>query len=102
MARGFESKDVEQQQQDAEERRANARRVALSAEEAEVNRKRDGLMLQRTRILRKSKSPRMTAIARRCKAGCSIWTINLRGSRPQRKPCASWRSKADEPSKLKP
>jgi len=52
VARGFESKDVEQQQQDAEERRANARRIALSAEQAEVNRKRDGLMLQRTRILR--------------------------------------------------
>ena len=52
MARGFESKDVEQQQQDAEERRANARRVALSAEQAEVVRKRDGLLLQRTRILR--------------------------------------------------
>ena len=52
MARGFESKDVEQQQQDAEERKANARRVAVSAEQAEVLRKRDGLMLQRTRILR--------------------------------------------------
>ena len=52
MARGFESKDVEQQQQDAEERRANARRVALNAEQMEVTRKRDGLLLQRTRILR--------------------------------------------------
>lgn len=52
MARGFESKDVEQQQQDLEERRANAKRVALSAAQAEVNRKRDGLVLQRTRILR--------------------------------------------------
>jgi hypothetical protein len=52
VARGFESKDVEQQQQDAEERRANARRVALSAEQAEIARKRDGLILQRTRILR--------------------------------------------------
>ena len=52
MARGFESKDVEQQQQDAEERKANARRAVVSAEQAEVQRKRDGLMLQRTRILR--------------------------------------------------
>ena len=52
MARGFESKDVEQQQQEAEERRANARRAALSAEQAEIGRKRDGLLLQRTRILR--------------------------------------------------
>jgi hypothetical protein len=52
VARGFESKDVEQQQQDLEERRAAAKRVVLNAAQAEVNRKRDGLMLQRTRILR--------------------------------------------------
>ena len=52
VARGFESKGVEQQQQEAEERKANARRAVVSAEQAEVQRKRDGLMLQRTRILR--------------------------------------------------
>jgi hypothetical protein len=52
MARGFESKDVEQQQQDAAERRQRARLAVLSAEEAERNRKRDGLLLQRTRVLR--------------------------------------------------
>jgi hypothetical protein len=52
VARGFESKDVEQQQQEAEERKANARRAVVSAEQAETARKRDGLMLQRTRILR--------------------------------------------------
>lgn len=52
MARGFESKDVELQQQEAEERRANARRAVVSAEQAETARKRDGLLLQRTRILR--------------------------------------------------
>jgi hypothetical protein len=52
VARGFESKSVEQQQQDLEERRAAAKRVVLNAEHAEINRKREGLMLQRTRILR--------------------------------------------------
>ncbi|MEP6962702.1 MAG: hypothetical protein ABI995_11535, partial [Acidobacteriota bacterium] len=52
VARGFESKDVEQQQQDAEERRAMAKKAVISAERAEVERKRDGLMLQRTRVLR--------------------------------------------------
>ncbi|MEO8097567.1 MAG: hypothetical protein ABI811_07675 [Acidobacteriota bacterium] len=52
MARGFESKDVEQQQLDAEERRANAKKAVISAERVEVERKRDGLMLQRTRVLR--------------------------------------------------
>jgi hypothetical protein len=52
VARGFESKDVELQQRDAEERRAMAKRAVVSAEQAEVARKRDGLMLQRTRVLR--------------------------------------------------
>lgn len=56
MARGFESKNVEQQQQDAEERRALAKRVTLNAEQAEITRKVDGLMLQRTRILREIES----------------------------------------------
>ena len=52
MARGFESKSVEQQQQDAEERRSAAKRVKTSADETEADRKREGLLLQRTRILR--------------------------------------------------
>jgi hypothetical protein len=61
MARGFESKSVEQQQQDAEERRSTAKRVKLSADQIEADRKREGLLLQRTRILREiesSSSPR--------------------------------------------
>ena len=61
MARGFESKSVEQQQQDAEERRSAAKRVKKSAEQVESDRKREGLLLQRTRILREiesSTSPR--------------------------------------------
>jgi len=52
VARGFESKSVEQQQQDAEERRSAAKRVKTSADETEADRKREGLLLQRTRILR--------------------------------------------------
>jgi len=56
VARGFESKSVEQQQQDAEERRSAAKRVKKSAEETETDRKREGLLLQRTRILREIES----------------------------------------------
>ena len=52
MARGFESKSVEQQQQDAEERRSAAKRVKLSAEQVEADKKREALLLQRTRMLR--------------------------------------------------
>ena len=51
MARGFESKSVEQQQQDAEERRSAAKRIKKSADETEADRKREGLLLQRTRML---------------------------------------------------
>ena len=56
MARGFESKSVEQQQQDAEERRSAAKRVKKSAEQVESDRRREGLLLQRTRILREIES----------------------------------------------
>ena len=52
MARGFESKSVEQQQQDAEDRRSAAKRVRVSADQLESDRKREGLLLQRTRMLR--------------------------------------------------
>lgn len=51
MARGFESKDVEQQQQEALERRASARKLQLTSEQIECERKRDSLQLQRTRVL---------------------------------------------------
>lgn len=51
MARGFESKDVEQQQQEALERRAAARIPQRTPEEIELERKRDGLELQRKRVL---------------------------------------------------
>lgn len=52
MARGFESKDVEQQQQEMLERRAAARAPVRPAEEIERERKREGLLLQRTRVVR--------------------------------------------------
>ena len=51
MARGFESKDVEQQQQEALERRAAVRGPRLTPEQIERERKRDSLQLQRTRVL---------------------------------------------------
>jgi hypothetical protein len=56
VARGFESKSVEQQQQDAEERRSAAKKVKLTAEQVVADRKREGLLLQRTRILREIES----------------------------------------------
>jgi hypothetical protein len=50
MARGWESKSVEGQIESANERRG-IHRVRLSAEQAELERKRDGLLLTRTRVL---------------------------------------------------
>lgn len=58
MARGFESKDVEWQQQEAQERRAAARRPALTPEQIERQRKREGLELQRTRVRREIEASR--------------------------------------------
>jgi hypothetical protein len=52
VARGFESKDVEQQQQEMLERRAAAKARVKSAEEVARERKREDLLLQRTRVLR--------------------------------------------------
>lgn len=56
MARGFESKDVEQQQQEMLERRAAAKAPQKTPEELEKERKREGLLLQRTRVLREIES----------------------------------------------
>jgi hypothetical protein len=48
MARGFESKSVEEQQ--AEAKREFDPRVAMTPEEAEGRRKRDGLLLSRKNV----------------------------------------------------
>jgi hypothetical protein len=51
VARGWESKSVQEQIQAADARRGITK-PTLSAEEIATERKRDGLLLQRTRILR--------------------------------------------------
>jgi hypothetical protein len=49
MARGWESKSVEQQQEEMSERRKTVR-PPLSSEQQQRNRKRDGLLLSRERL----------------------------------------------------
>jgi hypothetical protein len=60
MARGWESKSVEQQQDEmAEERKT--RRAPITPEEQKRNRERDGLLLSRERLaqqLQAAKNPR--------------------------------------------
>jgi hypothetical protein len=51
VARGWESKSVEEQIQAANARRGGAK-PQLTPDQIETERKRDGLLLQRTRILR--------------------------------------------------
>jgi hypothetical protein len=51
MARGWESKSVEQQQEERAEP-ARAARPPLSSDEQKRNRKRDGLVLSRERVTR--------------------------------------------------
>jgi hypothetical protein len=60
MARGWESKSVEQQQDEMAEQR-QTRRAPIPPEEQERNRKRDGLLLSRERLaqqLQAAKNPR--------------------------------------------
>ena len=51
MARGWESKSVEDQIQQREEAAANASRPKLTAEDAQLKARREGLQMARTRIL---------------------------------------------------
>jgi hypothetical protein len=51
MARGFESKAVDSQRQDAEAQEEERRRPQKSAAEMERDRKRGTLLLQRSRIV---------------------------------------------------
>jgi hypothetical protein len=51
MARGWESKSVEEQIESARTN-VDPRRPRLTPEQAETERKRDSLLLQRTRVLR--------------------------------------------------
>jgi hypothetical protein len=51
VARGWESKSVEEQIDSAKARR-NEHRVKLTPEQIDVERKRDALQLQRTRVLK--------------------------------------------------
>ena len=51
MARGWESKSVEDQIQERQEAAANASRRQITPEEAQVQAKREGLEMARTRTL---------------------------------------------------
>jgi hypothetical protein len=57
VARGWESKSVEEQIESARERVRN-RRQPLTPEQAVMEKKRDSLLLQRTRVLRDLESCR--------------------------------------------
>jgi hypothetical protein len=52
VARGWESKSVEEQIQASAGRSREPRRERLTPQQIEIERKRDGLLLQRTRVLR--------------------------------------------------
>ncbi len=52
MARGWESKAVEDQQQSAQEREAQRTRVKVTEQQIVIERKRDSFLLQRTRVIR--------------------------------------------------
>ncbi len=51
MARGWESKSVEESIRSARERSGEHRSPVLNAEQMDIERRRDSVMLQRTRVL---------------------------------------------------
>ena len=52
VARGWESKSIESQMESAERSRKPPAATPLNPQQLEVERKRDGLLLHRTRVLR--------------------------------------------------
>ena len=65
MARGWESKSVEDQIDMAEARSANARAKVLSEEAIEVLRKKESILMSRTRVVRDiehAQNPRYRAV----------------------------------------
>jgi hypothetical protein len=52
VARGWESKSIESQVEEAESRRESKQRPEITAAEAEKVRRRESLLLSRTRVLR--------------------------------------------------
>ena len=65
MARGWESKSVEDQIDMAEARSANARAKVLSEEAIEVLRKKESILMSRTRVVRdieSAQNPRYRAV----------------------------------------
>ena len=51
MARGWESKSIESQIEEAQSNRRDARQRPMDPAEAEKNRRRESLLLSRTRVL---------------------------------------------------
>ena len=51
MARGWESKSVESQMDDADSRRAASERVARTEQQTRIDREREGLEMSRKRVL---------------------------------------------------
>lgn len=52
MSRGWESKSVESQMEDAALKRSAARRTPLTEDEIRISRERESLQLSRTRVLK--------------------------------------------------
>ena len=61
MARGFESKSVQEQWQDAEAERDMRKKPKRSAEQIEIDKKREGLEMSRRRIVRELEAAKSDA-----------------------------------------
>ena len=80
MARGWESKSVEDQIDMAEARSANARAKVLSEEAIEALRKKESILMSRTRVVRdieSAQNPRYRAVLTKALADLDTQLSNL-------------------------
>jgi len=80
MARGWESKSVEDQIDMAEARSANARAKVLSEEAIEALRKKESILMSRTRVVRDiehAQNPRYRAVLTKALADLDAQLSNL-------------------------
>ena len=80
MARGWESKSVESQIDMAEARSANARAKVLSEEAIEVIRRKESILMSRTRVVRdleSAQNPRYRAVLTKALADLDAQLLHL-------------------------
>ena len=85
MARGWASKSVDDAQQEMLASRTKANQLrASSAAQMEVDRKRDGFELQRTRVLREIENCKHDRVRKTLEDGLAFLDVQIAGLEPSK------------------